>query len=135
MAPAEGIGVSYPMGRTRRKAPAKRLPSADIYTGRPPRLRRLLTITASGRRRSVLETHSSLASDLGRDRHLGFDAVSAVRGSRLEPAFEGVTVPRRAIPPCRLEPSGDAVIDARVGLYVSLVPLLTLSLAQVDQLV
>ena len=80
----------------------------------------------------MLETHSSLASDLGRDRHLGFDAVSAVRGSRLEPAFEGVTVPRRAIPPCRLEPSGDAVIDARVGLYVSLVPLLTLSLAQVE---
>ena len=122
MAPAEGIGVSYPMGRTRRKAPAKRLPSAGIYTGRPPRLRRLLTVTASDRRRSFLETHSSLVNDLGHDPQLRFDAVPMVPGWRLEPGVESVAVPRRAIPLCPGSSDDGSASTLESGLCASLVP-------------
>ena len=85
-------------------------------------MRPLLTITASDRCRSVLETHSSLTDDLGRYGHLRLEAFRVVRGSRLEPGVEGDTIPRRALPPCRLERPGHCVVDARVDLCATLVP-------------
>ena len=110
------------MDRTRRQPPGKRLPSAGIYLGRPPRLRPLLTITASDRRRSVLEAHSSLVNDLGRDPQLRFDAVPMVPGWRLEPGVESVAVPRRAIPICPGLSSDGSVSTLESGLCASLVP-------------
>ena len=85
-------------------------------------MRPLLMITASARCRSVLETHSSLTNDLGRYGHLRLEAFRVVRGSRLKPGVEGDTIPRRALPPCRLECPGHCVVDARVDLCATLVP-------------